>query len=157
MSITVPQPTSVPLEPVARLFEQSLSSRHVYGEPIPRGDVTVVPVAKVAFGFGGGFGSRAARRRRGAAPGATTEASDAAASTESRPEPEGAGAGGGARMTPVGALEIGPRGTRFVAIDETPRLLGALAMGIGAGLLLGRRRRQSDTEAAATAATPTTA
>ena len=156
MSITVPQPTSVPLEPVARLFEQSLSIRHVYGEPIQRGDVTVVPVAKVAFGFGGGFGSRAARRRRGAA-GAMAEAIDAGAATESRAEPEGAGAGGGARMTPVGALEIGPRGTRFVPIDETPRLLGALAMGIGAGMLLGRRRRQTGTEAAAPTALPATA
>lgn len=156
MSITVPQPTSVPLEPVARLFEQSLSIRHVYGEPIQRGDITVVPVAKVAFGFGGGFGSQAARRRRGA-PAAAGEPGDVAAATEPRTQPEGAGAGGGARMTPVGALEIGPRGTRFVPIDETPRLLGALAMGIGAGLLLGRRRRQTDTEAAAPTAPPATA
>jgi len=34
------------------------------------------------------------------------------------------------------ALEIGPRGTRFIHYSELPQMLGVLALGIGAGLLL---------------------
>ncbi|WP_067964923.1 spore germination protein GerW family protein [Nocardiopsis trehalosi] len=32
----------------------ALGSRAVYGEPVRQGDVTVVPVARVFYGFGGG-------------------------------------------------------------------------------------------------------
>jgi uncharacterized spore protein YtfJ len=90
----------------------------------------VIPVAKVAYGFGAGAG-RAPSRRQEAQAGAAGEASSVS--------PQGVGGGGGARLTPVGALEIGPHGTRFIHFDEMPRLLGALAVGFGAGLLLGRR------------------
>jgi len=43
-------------------------------------------------------------------------------------------------MTPVGALEIGPHGTRFVEFRPLRALLGAAALGVLAGWLLGRRR-----------------
>jgi hypothetical protein len=36
-------------------------------------------------------------------------------------------------------LEIGPRGTHFVRYNQLPRLLGVLALGVGAGWLLARR------------------
>jgi hypothetical protein len=39
-------------------------------------------------------------------------------------------------MTPGGALEIGPRGTRFIHYSELPQMLAVLAIGIGAGMLL---------------------
>ena len=120
--------TPVPFQPIAELFERSLNIRHVYGDPVSRGDTTVIPVAKVAFGFGAGFGRRPVAGRGGA-----MGASDASAD-------QGAGGGGGARITPVGALEVGPRGTRFIAFGQAPMLFGALAVGLGAGLLLGRRR-----------------
>ena len=41
-----------PFEPIADLLERSLSIRHVYGEPVRRGDTIVIPVAQVAYGFG---------------------------------------------------------------------------------------------------------
>ena len=44
-------------------------------------------------------------------------------------------------MTPVGALEIGPQGTRFVEFGPLGPLLGAMALGVLAGWLLGRRHR----------------
>jgi len=124
-----------PVQPIAELFERNLSIRHVYHEPIRHGDVTVIPVAKLAFGFGAGAGRRGRLRRRG-----QQTAGDDASNSEGRMEPQGLGGGGGARMTPVGALEIGPRGTRFVHYSELPRLLGVLAIGIGAGLLLAGQR-----------------
>ena len=64
-----------PFEPIAALFERSLSIKHVYGEPVQHGDTTVIPVAQVAYGFGAGgaggpaeLGSRGRMRRRQAIP-----------------------------------------------------------------------------------------
>jgi uncharacterized spore protein YtfJ len=114
--------TPVPLQPIAELFERSLSIRHVYGDAVTQGDTTVIPVAKVAFGFGAGGGLRPAGAQAGA------------------PGTQGGGGGGGARITPVGALEVSPRGTRFIAFEPMPRLFGAFALGVGAGVLLARRR-----------------
>src|SRR5689334_1439674 len=98
---------TTPFEPIAGLFERNLNVRHVYADPIRHGDTTVIPVAKVAYGFGAG-GRRPASRSRGA--------------SAHSPEVEGAdaqgGGGGGARLTPIGALEIGPHGTRFIRYDE---------------------------------------
>jgi uncharacterized spore protein YtfJ len=39
-----------------RLMAQHIGAKSVYGEPVVCGDKTIVPVASVAFGFGGGFG-----------------------------------------------------------------------------------------------------
>ena len=45
--MAVPVTNPAPLEPIAILIERSLNIRHVYGEPIQRGDTTVIPVAQV--------------------------------------------------------------------------------------------------------------
>lgn len=126
-----------PVQPIAELFERNINIRHVYHEPVRHGDVTVIPVAKVAFGFGAGVGRRGWFGRRG-----QQLANGEASTTEGGVEPNGAGGGGGARMSPVGALELGPRGTRFVHYNNVPEMLGFLVIGIGigAGLMLGGRR-----------------
>ena len=122
-----------PFEPIAALIERSLNIKHVYGEPVQHGDTTVIPVAQVAYGFGAG-GGRGPGGKRAAGPDETPS------SDRSQPEAQGAGGGGGVRMTPVGALEIGPLGTRFVEFRPFGALLGAAAFGVIAGWLLGRRR-----------------
>jgi uncharacterized spore protein YtfJ len=122
-------PDPAPFEPIAALIERSLNIRHVYGEPVQHGDTTVIPVAQVMYGFGAGGGKgRQARRGKGAT-----------ADSQS-PTGEGSGGGGGLRMMPAGALEIGPRGTRFVPFQPFPALLGAAGVGLVLGWLLGRRR-----------------
>jgi uncharacterized spore protein YtfJ len=123
---------TTPFEPIAGVFERNLSVRHVYAEPVQHGDTTVIPVAKVAYGFGAGGGRRPAF---GPVQGAGSSAGTAGA------EAQGGGGGGGARLTPIGALEVGPRGTRFVRYDQLPRLVGAFALGVGAGVLLASRFR----------------
>jgi uncharacterized spore protein YtfJ len=125
-----------PVQPIAELFERNLNIRHVYHEPVRHGDVTVIPVAKVAFGFGAGVGRRGRFGRR------AQPANGEANATEGQAEPNGVGGGGGARMSPVGALELGPRGTRFVHYNNLPEMLGFLVIGIGigAGLMMGGRR-----------------
>ena len=102
------------LQSLQDLIERNLSIRHVYGEPVVSGDTTVIPVASAAFAFGGGEG-RSEKQ-------------------------EGGGGGGAVRMSPVGALEIGPRGTRFVRFPLWGPLLGAATVGFAAGLLIARLR-----------------
>jgi len=106
-----------PFAPIAELLERSLSIRHVYGDAVHQNEKTVIPVATVAYGFGAGGGS---------APG--------------HDDAQGAGGGGGVRMTPAGALEIGPDGTRFISFHPWARWLTVGAVGLTAGWLLGRRR-----------------
>ena len=134
--MSTPAPMSAPVQRIAELFERNLSIRHVYDEPVRNGDVTVIPVAKAAFGFGAGVGRRARLRRRGQEI-ESAETSD----TDGRESPNGVGGGGGARLTPVGALEVGPKGTRFIRYSRMPQLLGVLALGVGAGLLVASQRR----------------
>jgi uncharacterized spore protein YtfJ len=121
-----------PLEPITAFFERSLSIRQVYGDPVRHGETTVIPVAKVAFGFGAGGGRGPARERLAEA---SRTGSDPGA------EAQGGGGGGGARLSPIGALEIGPRGTHFVRYNQLPRLLGTFVLGLGAGWLLARGSR----------------
>lgn len=123
---------TTPFEPIAEVFERNLSIRHVYAEPVHHGDTTVIPVAKVAYGFGAGGGRRPAPR----------SPQGASSSTEpTKQDAQGGGGGGGARLTPIGALEVGPRGTRFVRYNQLPRLAGAFVLGIGVGALVTSRFR----------------
>lgn len=101
-------------EAIHSLVNQS-SAKTVYGEPITAEGKTIVPIAKVRYGFGGGSG-----RRSGGEAG------------------EGGGGGGGAVARPVGYVEISAEGTRFVPIVDLESLGLAMVIGLLAGLLLGR-------------------
>ena len=122
-----------PFEPIAELLERSLSIRHVYGEPVHHGDTTVIPVAQVAYGFGAGGGRPRGRTRK-------NESNESPPDKDTSSEALGAGGGGAVLMTPVGALEIGPQGTRFIHFHPLTPWLGAGALGLAVGWLLARRR-----------------
>ena len=104
------------------LKESILSQANVkaiYGEPIAAHGKTVIPVAKIMYGYGagavtGGVGTSSARG-------------------------EGGGGGGGARAIPVGVIEVSGQQTRFVPITDRKRLAGAVLAGIGLGMLLAIR------------------
>ena len=98
--------------------------KSVFGEPIRLEGRTVIPVARIAYGFGGGFGS--------ALPGATQNATGHRG--------EGGGGGGGVHAVPAGALEITDKGTRFIVFRDLRVLAGAFAAGAIVGALLFRRR-----------------
>lgn len=70
------------LDKMAQRLSATANAATIFGTPVERGDLTVVPVAKAAYGFGGGSGTRSGE--------------------------EGAGGGGGVRVTPVGFFEIRP-------------------------------------------------
>ena len=65
----------------------------VFGEPVERDGITVIPVAKARWGFGGGAG-------------------------RSKDE-DGAGGGGGVQVTPVGFIEIRNHEANFRPIRTT--------------------------------------
>ena len=90
----------------------------VFGEPIERGDLTVVPVARVRWGVGGGAGS-------------------SADTTGQRGPGSGAGGGAGVMAEPAGYLEIGPSGAVFRPIAHPyPSPVFLLAAGMSVAMIL---------------------
>jgi uncharacterized spore protein YtfJ len=97
------------------------SVKSVYGDPITAGGKTIIPVARIIYGYGGGAGK------------------DGGDNSGAR---EGGGGGGGARAIPVGFVEVSARQTRFVPISDRRKLTVTLAIGIGLGIWLSWRSRR---------------
>lgn len=115
--------TTEMLEKISHSLGSSATVKAVFGEPIHAEGKTIVPVAKVAYGFGAGGGHHPGHHD--GHPG----------------EPaEGGGGGGGVRAFPAGALEITHDGTRFVPFTDLRWLAGAFAAGAVLGGLLLRRK-----------------
>lgn len=74
------------IERLAQKIGITANAKYIYGDPVERGGVTVITVAKAVYGFGGGSG---------------------------KDGDEGSGGGGGAVVTPVGYIEIKNGKTRF--------------------------------------------
>ncbi|HXC12849.1 MAG TPA: spore germination protein GerW family protein [Stellaceae bacterium] len=94
------------------------SVRNVYGDPVQVGDRTVIPIARVSYGFGAG---------------------GRASGKEKAPPGQNGGGGAGLSARPVGALEITAAGTRFIAFPDPARLGAALLIGFLIGLAVNRR------------------
>jgi uncharacterized spore protein YtfJ len=84
-------------EPIDRMLDKlgerigmRASVRAVFGEPLERGDVTIIPVARVRWGYGGGSGTGPVR-------------SDV---TDGQTMSGGSGAGGGVMADPMGYVEV---------------------------------------------------
>jgi uncharacterized spore protein YtfJ len=102
------------LQAIGERLQTAATVKSVYGEPITAGDRTVIPVARVRFGFGGAGGQLAGG---------------------------GGGGGGGMRAEPAGVVEITPAGTTFKSFPDQRRLFAAALIGIAIGMILRRRRR----------------
>lgn len=72
-----------------------ISPARIYGEPVERGDVTIIPVARAMFGFGGGSGPMDADEGE-----------------------QGEGGGGGGVLLPVGYIEVRDGSSRFRPIVD---------------------------------------
>ncbi|MFL5778766.1 MAG: GerW family sporulation protein [Chloroflexota bacterium] len=89
----------------------------VFGEPVERGDVAVIPVARVRWGIGYGGGT------------APETAGPSAGS--------GSGGGGGVMADPVGYIEVGPDGATFQPIvSPYPSPVFLLALGVTAAVVI---------------------
>jgi uncharacterized spore protein YtfJ len=107
---------------------EALSARQVFGEPVERDGVTVIPAATV-IGGGGGGGGEGGR-----------QPSNADGEAEP-PSQSGFGSGFGGVMWPAGAFEISEgRVTWRPAIDVTRVLVMALVLAIAAVRARSRRR-----------------
>ncbi|HXQ29110.1 MAG TPA: spore germination protein GerW family protein [Gemmatimonadales bacterium] len=112
------------IESAAEHLRTSASVKTVYGDPVIVDGRTIIPVARVAYGFGGGTGTK-----RGSA---LPEGAERKANQE-----EGEGAGGGMSAKPVGVVEIGPEETKFVAFGNARKLALTALIGSGVGLIVG--------------------
>jgi uncharacterized spore protein YtfJ len=100
------------LQSIGDRFATAASVKQIYGEPVTVGNRTVIPVARIRYGFGGGAGRK------------------------KQEDQEGGGGGGGVVAVPAGALEITPEGTRFIPLDDKRTMGAALAVGFVLGALI---------------------
>ena len=91
------------LDRMAERFGATANAATIFGDPIERDEITVIPVAKVAYGFGGG---------RGQSSGGV-----------------GSGGGGGMRVSPVGYIEMRNGGAVYKPIHTWAELIPAIAAG----------------------------
>ncbi len=108
------------IENLASSLGQNASVNNVFGEPIRVGDKTIIPVARLAYGFGGGFGQGKKKRNKG-------EVSDESKGQE--PAGKGAGGGGGFNAVAKGIYEITPTCTRFIPANPAKKVLMGVAIG----------------------------
>ena len=121
------------VERMAERVGGKASVRAVFGDPIVRGDLTIIPVARVRWGFGGGAG----RGPIAAGPGTGRDGSPTETTIDEGMSGMGTGGGGGATADPIGYLEIGPDGATFNPIVPTMPSPGfVLAAGAAGALVL---------------------
>jgi uncharacterized spore protein YtfJ len=97
---------------------KSASVKSVYGDPVSANGKTIIPVARVAYGFGGGAGRK---------------------QSEGNPR-EDEGAGGGLYAVPIGVVEVTDADTRFIPLHDKRRLAGAVLAGFCFGVWWARRK-----------------
>lgn len=109
-------PTDRLLERMAELVGARAGVQAVFGDPVKHGNLTVIPVARVRWGFGGGGGH-----------------SDGPPSGPA----SGSGGGGGVAADPIGYLEIGPDGATFRPIrDPYPSPPFLIAAGLSVAIVI---------------------
>jgi uncharacterized spore protein YtfJ len=119
------------VERMAERVGAKASVRAVFGDPIERGGITIIPVARVRWGFGGGAGRGPIAVRPG-----TGEGAPEGSSVDQGISGAGTGGGGGVTADPVGYLEIGPEGATFKPIVPTMPSPGFLLAAGAAGALV---------------------
>jgi len=121
------------VERIAERVGGKASVRAVFGDPIERGGITIIPVARVRWGFGGGAG----RGPIAVGPGIGVDGAATDGGADEGLSGAGTGGGGGVTADPVGYLEMGPDGVSFIPIGvpmPSPGFL--LAAGAAAAIVL---------------------
>jgi uncharacterized spore protein YtfJ len=103
------------LERIGQTVGKRAQASAVFGDPVQREGLTVIPVARSRFGFGGGGGSGPEENQG-----------------------SGTGGGGGASVSPVGYIEVRDDGARFKRILTPMDVLPLVAAAAIAALTLRR-------------------
>ena len=120
------------IENVATRLGQSASVKNVYGDPVTANGKTIIPVAQIAFGFGGGFGQMKKP---------SSESLGEVEQGEKEKDGEGAGGGGGMYARAKGVYEITDQQTRFIPVNNNSQLLAAAFFGFLIGRFFFRKRK----------------
>ena len=104
------------LQRIGQTVRDKANASAVFGEPVERDGVTVIPVAKARYGFGGGGGAGAHQGEEGS----------------------GGGGGGGALVSPVGYIEVRDGSAQFKRIS-TPTDLAVLVVAASLAALAVKR------------------
>jgi uncharacterized spore protein YtfJ len=94
----------------------------IFGDPISAQGKTIIPIAKLIYGYGGGAGT-------GGVGNASAQG-------------EGGGGAAGVRAIPVGVIEVSDQQTRFIPITSRKKMAGAVFVGSLLGIFLGWRKRR---------------
>jgi len=105
-------------------LQTSAAVKSVFGEAVTGQGKTIIPVARIAYGFGGGSGKGIHPSRAG---------------EDKQSEGEGGGGGGGIMAMPLGVFEVTETQTRFIPLNDHRRLLGGVLVGVTLGMLFARR------------------
>jgi uncharacterized spore protein YtfJ len=112
------------LESIRSAFTERMGAHVAYGEPVVADGVTVIPVARVIMGFGGGGG-----------------VGDTQHDGETPSGGVGGGAGGGGMVQPLGFIEVTRDGARWVALEPPASEVALRTLAIAAVVLpFGGRR-----------------
>ena len=107
------------IERIAHLIHTHASAKQVFADPVERDGTTIIPVARVQWGFGGGSLGQGPLER--------------------------GGGGGGVRATPAGFIEIRDGHAEFRHYRDSREIgivAGVALAAIALGLLLGRGGRR---------------
>jgi uncharacterized spore protein YtfJ len=104
------------LERIGQTVGDKAKVSTVFGDPVEREGITVIPVAKARFGFGGGGGGGSSDGEEGS----------------------GGGSGGGAFVSPVGYIEVRDGTAEFQRISSAVDLLALVAAASLAALAVKR-------------------
>ena len=107
------------LTALAERLEKGARAAAVFGQPVEREGVTIVPVARARWGLGGGAGQE----------------------QEEDESQTGSGGGGGVNVAPVGYIEIRGQETRFRWIATPGSIVCAVLGGLVSLLLVKRLLR----------------
>ena len=107
------------LEEIFRAIVDHAGAKIVFGEPVTTEGKTILPVARLGYGFGGGSG----RKRDGAQ--------------------HGGGGGAGLKAKAVGVVEITASGTRFIRFVSVWDILACVGFGVLLGLLVMPNERRN--------------
>jgi uncharacterized spore protein YtfJ len=112
------------VQSIVERLQASASVKTVYGEAVKVDGKTIIPVARVAYGFGMCSCVKKGEEQE-----------------QQGKDQQGCGGGGaGLSIRPTGVLEITEGETRFIPIGMGPKLAGALLIGLFIGVLIAGKR-----------------